>query len=423
MSVQESVETENADIDELLTGLVRFFLRNSAQGAFDLEWVMREVGKAYGVTAHVLIQVEGAVVSVTHADGSQFTAVVRVSPELERLDLVSESKRLVNQIVAGELSPRAAGQMLSDLQRSPDPYPTWLRFVGVVLFAAGFAPIVQATWREVGTSVVLGVVMAVVFIGGERIGRLRLLLPLIGPLIVGVIAFELLDADHAPGGPVLAMVPALFLWIPGDSLCGGTAELAVGLVTPGAVRLAQAAFTLFEIAAGVVAAAQLTDVGTGSLFESKAPPTLPDWFIVLSWIVFTLGIALTFSARIRDYPWMVALTYLVWGVQLGITKIVGPGVGTFAAGAVLAIAGGLLDQSRRLPPRVVLIIGGFYALTVGSVALRGLTIIDGGQRIQGFHDLRDAITQTLALTTGLTVGVLSVEAFLTRVLGRDHVRA
>ena len=94
-----------------------------------------------------------------------------------------------------------------------------------------------------------------------------------------------------------------------------------------------------------MAAAQLTDVGTGSLFESKAPPTLPDWFIVLSWIVFTLGIALTFSARIRDYPWMVALTYLVWGVQLAITKIAGPGVGTFAAGAVLAIAGGLLDQS------------------------------------------------------------------------------
>ena len=123
MSVQESVETENAGIDELLMGLVRFFLRNSAQGAFDLEWVMREVGKAYGVTARVLIQVEGAVMSVTHADGSQFTAVVRVSPELERLDLVSGSKRLVNQMVAGELSPRAAGQMLSDLQRSPAPYP------------------------------------------------------------------------------------------------------------------------------------------------------------------------------------------------------------------------------------------------------------------------------------------------------------
>jgi uncharacterized membrane protein YjjB (DUF3815 family) len=139
---------------------------------------------------------------------------------------------------------------------------------------------------------------------------------------------------------VVLMVPALFVWIPGDYLCAGTAELAVGQVTPGAVRLAQAAFTLFEIAAGVLIAAELSNVGTTSLFESTVPPTLPDWFIAVSWIVFTLGLVLAFSARIRDYPWMLALVYLAWGVQLGVTKIVGPTVGTFAAGAVLAIAGG-----------------------------------------------------------------------------------
>jgi len=42
----------------------------------------------------------------------------------------------------------------------------------------------------------------------------------------------------------------LFVLIPGDFLCAATAEIAVGQLTPGAVRLAQAAFTLVEIAAG-----------------------------------------------------------------------------------------------------------------------------------------------------------------------------
>ena len=418
MSVEESVETEDADIDELLRRLARFLLRNSAEGAFELQPVIRAVGKAYGVRADVLIIVEGAVVTVSHADSSQYTAIVRVAPELARLDLVSESKLLVNRITAGELSARAASRALADLQGSRDPYPAWLRFVGVVLFAAGFAPSVQATWRELGSSLVLGAVAGVVFIGGERAGRLRLLLPLVGPLVVAVVAFKLLGAHHAPGGPVVLMVPGLFIWIPGDYLCSGTAELAVGQVTPGAVRLAQAAFTLFEIAAGVLIAAELSDVGTSSLFEATVPKTLPDWFIAVSWIVFTLGLVLTFSARRRDFPWMLALVYLAWGVQLGITKIVGPTVGTFAAGAALAIAGGLLDQSRRLPPRIVLILAGFFALTVGALALRGLAIIDGGQHIQGFNDLRDAITQTLALTVGLVVGALSVEVFAARVRAR-----
>lgn len=302
MSVTDSVQTENADVDELLRRLARFLLRNSAEGAFELQPVIRAVGKTYGVRADVLSIVEGAVVTVSHADGSQYTAIVHDTPELARLDLVSESKLLVNRVIAGELSAPAAGRELSDLQERRDPYPAWLRFFGVVLFAAGFAPSVQATWRELGSSVVLGALAGMVFTGGERAGRLRLLLPLAGPFVVAVVAFKVLNAHHAPGGPVVLMVPALFVWIPGDLLCAGTAELAVGQVTPGAVRLAQAAFTLFEIAAGVLIAAELSDVGPTGLFESTVPPALPDWFIAVSWIVFTLGLVLAFSARIRDYP-------------------------------------------------------------------------------------------------------------------------
>ena len=62
----------------------------------------------------------------------------------------------------------------------------------------------------------------------------------------------------------------------------------------------------------------------------------------------------------------------------------------------------------------MLILGGFFALTVGSVALRGLTTLDGGHSIQGFGDLRDAITQTAAITLGLIVGAVPVQAAAVR---------
>jgi hypothetical protein len=54
------------------------------------------------------------------------------------------------------------------------------------------------------------------------------------------------------------------------------------------------------------------------------------------------------------------------------------------------------------------------ALTVGSVAPRGLTTLDGGHSIQGFGDLRDAITQTAAITLGLIVGAVPVQAAAVR---------
>jgi uncharacterized membrane protein YjjB (DUF3815 family) len=71
---------------------------------------------------------------------------------------------------------------------------------------------------------------------------------------------------------------------------------------------------------------------------------------------------------------------------------------------LLATAAGLLELSPKNPPRIVLIIGGFFALTVGSLALRGLETLDGDHIIQGLHDLRDAITLTVALTAGLIAG-------------------
>jgi uncharacterized membrane protein YjjB (DUF3815 family) len=58
----------------------------------------------------------------------------------------------------------------------------------------------------------------------------------------------------------------------------------------------------------------------------------------------------------------------------------------------------------------VLIIGGFFTLTVGALALRGLTTIDGGNQIQGLNDLRDSIIQTGAITLGLIVGAFAVAA-------------
>jgi hypothetical protein len=51
----------------------------------------------------------------------------------------------------------------------------------------------------------------------------------------------------------------------------------------------------------------------------------------------------------------------------------------------------------------VLILGGFFALTVGALALRGLATLNGDHVIQGLNDLRDAISLTAALTLGLIV--------------------
>jgi uncharacterized membrane protein YjjP (DUF1212 family) len=410
----------DTDLDRLLSGLTRFLLFHSAEGAFELRDTVQAVGRTYGANAEILAVAEGAVLTVRHPDGSSYHDTIRVGPELTRLDLVSKAKFLVNRILAGELSAAQGRAELTGLETSRDPYPWWLRIIGATLFAIGFAPGVQQTWREVGAAALLGAVMGVLFVAAEWLGGLRVLLPIVGTLVVAVIAFEVLHAQDAQGGPVLLMIPGLFLLIPGDLLCAATAEIAVGQFTPGAVRLAQAAVTLFQLAAGVIIAAELTRVGLTALSQPATPGhALPDWLIVVSWIPFTIGLALTFNARMQDVPWMLVLVYLAWGAQelvLAHSLVVpqegetGATAAVFVAATVLAFAAGVLEQFRDLPPRGVTILAGFFALTVGAVALRGLTALAGTPRVQGFNDIRDATAETVALTLGLIAGAVPAAA-------------
>ena len=62
----------------------------------------------------------------------------------------------------------------------------------------------------------------------------------------------------------------------------------------------------------------------------------------------------------------------------------------------------------------MLILGGFFALTVGAVALRGLTTLEGGQTGVAVDDLRDSATQAIGLTIGLVVGTLVTHVRPTR---------
>lgn len=414
MSEPAVVTTRDDDIDRLVRMAGTFLLRNSAEGTFDLHLRLRDIGRAYGVQVRSMVMMEGLLVVVTHADGRQVSDVVHAQPSLERLDLVSHYKQLDRRMVAGELTVAEAIHRLDELETRPPPYPWWIRFVGVMLFAAGFAPSVQANWRQLGGSLILGAVMAAVYLVGERVAMLRTMLPLVAATAVSLVAFSVLRIAHAHGGPVLVMVPALFVMIPGDFLCAAAAEIAVGQFTVGTIRLAQSFLVLFELAAGVIIGAAISGAGTASLISSTTVDNMPWIVTVLAWVPFTLGMALTFCARRRDVIWLLLGVYLAWGVQLLGTWFFGTVAGTFLAALVLTLVGVWLGRHPERPPTLVIILGGVFVLTVGSMALRGLTTLAGGHLLESFHDLANFTEIAGALTFGLIVGTSIGVAVLRR---------
>ncbi|MEU2508227.1 threonine/serine exporter family protein [Streptomyces sp. NPDC007863] len=391
-----------------LTRLTRLLLRTSGEGS---ELIAREVtaaGRALGAEVSVLLVMDTATLTVTAPDGRARTVIVHAAPEVARLDRIAAVKPLVADVVAGRAGPAEADARLARIEAAPAPYPWWLKLVGIVLFSLGFAPLMQPTWYELGTTAVLATLAAVLAVASDRVPRLARVLPLVASLAVSVVTLGLFAGDPAHGGPVLLMLPALFFFVPGDYLSAAAAELGAGLITTGAVRLVYAVFLLVQLCVGVLLGAYVTGTSTTALFDTAATTDLPRWLLFASWTVFTVGTLLAFAIPRRFFWPLLALVYLTVAVQSAATKLIGETGGTFVAAVVLAAVATLASRGPERAPRLLLVLPGFFTLTVGSLGMRGLTTLAGGHVVDGFSDLLELVLVVTAIAVGLVLGATLV---------------
>ncbi|MCX4788171.1 MULTISPECIES: hypothetical protein [unclassified Streptomyces] len=105
---------------------------------------------------------------------------------------------------------------------------------------------------------------------------------------------------------------------------------------------------------------------------------------------------------------MLVLVHVTVGVPLLATELIGETGGTFVAAVNLAAAANVLARSPRRPPRLVLL-PGFFTLTVGSLGMRGLTALSGCYVVGGFGDLLKMVTTVTAIAAGMLLGVALTE--------------
>ncbi|WP_052372083.1 threonine/serine exporter family protein [Amycolatopsis taiwanensis] len=391
------------DLTAFLARLTGLLLRSSGEGAHLVERAVAGSARAFGGAASLLLVPEGAALTVTAADGATRTVIVHGFPEAFRLDQLVATGPLLAELRAGGMGIAEADRRLTEIETAAAPYPWWLKFFGVVLFALGFAPAMQPTWYEVATTAVLGALAAALVVIADRVPRLHRILPLTVSTVVSIATIELFANDPAHGGPVLLMLPALFYFVPGDYLSAATAELAAGLITTGAIRLVYSIFLLIQLYVGVLFGVFFAGASPHALFDVAGHSDLPRWALFLAWIVFVVGTLLAFAIPLRFFWVLLLLVYVAVGVQSALTKLVGETGGTFVAAVVLAAAATVIARGPRRPPRLVLMLPGFFTLTVGSLGLRGLSTLAGGY-VEGFRDLLKLVTIVTALAVGLVVG-------------------
>lgn len=382
--------------------VARLALASSGEGVEMLESYVRRAAAAYDTEVVLVVLPEQIVLQEEQAEDPR-SAVARAAPGIFRLDQVAALKRVLTEIEAG-MPAAHASRRLDEIAGTPPRWPPALRAIGVAMFAAGFAPSVVAAWSEVGAAAVLGLVMGmlVVATAGTRVEGL---VPFIGAFGVTLLGLTVLSDLASTTGVTLLVIPALFIAVPGDTLSAAAAELLTGNLTAGAVRLLLGLFILGLIVVGIVAAAGVTG-NLDALSETLPPPALPEGVLIAGWVVFSAGLVLAFNAEPMVFVWLVPSVIATFLIQDGATHLAGSVVGTLVAGAVLGAFANLVDGLEHAPPRLILLLGGFFVLTVGGLGVRGVTAIFGGDVVSGVHNLADFGLQVPTVALALALGVI-----------------
>jgi uncharacterized membrane protein YjjP (DUF1212 family) len=387
------------DVFRLLADLTDLLLRWSYEGTADAERIVTDVAARYGVRADVTFLSDAAILTVGERTTSR-----SATPVVPPLDQVSALKRLLAAVADDGMPAVEASRRLLELQRLPPRFGTGMRVVGLVLFSVGFGVSVQATWQEVVASAVLGLCVGVLCVVGEPRRRLALALPFVASVTVSAVTLVAVEEGWVRGGPIQLMVPALFYFIPGDALAAAMLELAAGRISAGASRLVYSLAVLLELGFGALVATSLVGVPADALFDVDVPGTLGPVAVWAGWVVFALGVMLTFSMAPADFPWALALVLGTAAVTALATAAVGDPVATFVGAAVMTAAALRLGHRPGLPPPYVLYLGAFYVLTPGSHGLRGIESWIGGDPVQGVTGLADMAGLLTAIAVGMLVG-------------------
>ncbi|MGN6130200.1 MAG: hypothetical protein ACTHOK_07645, partial [Nocardioidaceae bacterium] len=170
--------------------------------------------------------------------------------------------------------------------------------------------------------------------------------------------------------------------------------------------LVYAFFVLGLIVVGIVAAAEAAG-RPDALAETLPAPALPVLVVLLGWVVFSVGLVLAFDAEPGLVGWLVPSVIATYALQQGVTRLAGQVFGTLVAGAVLGAFANLVSGPSRRPPRLLLILGGFFVLTVGGVGIRGVTSILGGDVVTGLQHLVDFGIQVPTVALSMALGILA----------------
>lgn len=361
------------------------------------------VARHLGHTAHVLVTLEGILVTVGTEE--QFTTKVghEVTVTGVNMGKLLKIQRIVDEMPLRGDGPGAIEQRINAAEAGREGYPEYVVLLGVAVTTGSLAMLFGSTYAVAIASFAAGLISLFL--------RRRLPALLGNPFavtfvvailsgLVAVFALKLRPTES----PVFALTAAGMILVPGVPLINGIREIATGHAGNGVARLTTGTslvlaigFALYTVA--FVTGAQLpVDVGPG---------TLPVGGDLLFSGLAAAGFAILFNVPPRAIVFCVLAGMASHGLRtalegLGLNLPIASLVGALAAASIARLAASIYRV-----PAIVFAFPGVVAMIPGSFGFRagigGLQIMSEGAAAP--HALT---ATTLALTITTTVTTIAI---------------
>ncbi len=335
----------------------------------------------------------------------QRTYMIKTSPKDIDLAKITDLSGVINRIHDDEIEIEDAYDEIKQIRDAKPIYSPGLIIFAIGLASASLAGLFKGSWIDVGVSLMMGWLTALIIHFSSKHSQLSLLFTPIAATAVGfaamTISYYSKSIDH-----FIVSLSGLIILVPGLGITTAIRELSTGHLVSGSARMAGAVTTFLLLSFGL-ALGFMVAIGLYGTVEIHKLTAVPDWFVYLS--IFTISSAFTvlFNAKISDFKWiLLTATIAIMGSKLAGVWLVSP-FSSFAAVLAVSIAGNIFAWITSKPASIMHI-PGVMLLVPGSIGFKSLEAMLDNQTLDGVQTAFSALLVAVALAVGLIAGNLFV---------------
>lgn len=388
-------------IDRLLTMMqvLGIALLQSHQATPDVGSILKRIAAAYNMPPVRVVTLP--TVLVIQVEGTDRRAEIgAVEGDSLRLDQTDAIELVVEKATRGVIEPDDAIAQVERAISSPPRFNWFMRLIGQIIMTLAIGLLINPALPAIPAYLILGLIVGLLILVGERFTTLSIALPVISAAIVTVVSVEFL-VGLTNEVPIRLIAPALVTFLPGLTLTLAALELTRNEVIAGSSRLIYGLSQLMLLAFGVVIGMAISPEAATT--NEVVLNSIGPWTPLLGIALLALGYVLARSAPQSSYLWLVlalSLTYLAQ--RLGMLIVPNEFSGFFGALIVVPLSR-FLVRFKTAPSAVVTQLVSFWILVPGALGFVGFAEAATGSA-QTINTLVSVVMALFSIALGMIVG-------------------